>query len=63
MIPAMPGDANGNGNLDAEDVQAVVDYIMGKDSHGLVFKNADLNGDGKVDVTDIVMLVNMVKTP
>lgn len=56
------GDANGNGEVDAKDIKTVADYIMGRDPIPFVFANANLNGDSKVDVADLVLLVNMVKS-
>ena len=55
------GDADGNGKVEAADIDAVVKYIMEGDFEGFNFKNADLNGDDKVDAADLVLLINMVK--
>ena len=58
LTAANPGDANGSGGVDANDVKIVVDYIMGKNPPGFVFGNADMNNDGKVDAVDLVKLIN-----
>ena len=55
------GDANNDGKLDADDIKAVVDYILTGKTDGFDFENADLNGDKKVDAADLVMLINKVK--
>lgn len=55
------GDADGNGKVEAADIDAVVKNIMEGDFEGFNFKNADLNGDDKVDAADLVLLINMVK--
>ena len=55
------GDVEGNGKVEAADIDAVVKYIMEGDFEGFNFKNADLNGDDKVDAADLVLLINMVK--
>lgn len=52
------GDADGSGSVDADDVKIMVDYIMGKNSLGFVFGNADMNNDGSVDAVDLVKLIN-----
>ena len=61
-IPLLLGDANGDGKLTKDDVEAVANHIMGLLPEGEHFskKNADVNGDEKVDATDIVKLVNMI---
>lgn len=53
----VPGDANGDGNVDANDIVEMTNYIMGKASEHFAFKAADVNGDGKVDIADILQIV------
>ena len=57
----IPGDADGNGTVGPEDITAVVKYITTGDDEGLIFENADLNGDEKVDAADLVLLINMLQ--
>lgn len=57
----VPGDANGDGQLDISDAVAIVNYLLSKaplDNSKLAA--ADVNGDGEVTITDAVMLVNMI---
>ena len=56
------GDVNGDGDVNASDIQTIADYIMGRNPESFVFNNADMNGDTKVDAADLVLLVNMVKS-
>jgi sorbitol-specific phosphotransferase system component IIA len=56
-----PGDANNDGKVNADDIKAVVDYIMTGKTVGFNFDNADLNGDKKVNAADLVLLINKVK--
>ena len=56
----IPGDANGDGEINVTDIVATVNYIMEKPSDGFNKEAADLNGDGVVNVTDIVMMVNII---
>ena len=59
-IPFILGDANGDGVLSEADVMAISDHIIGHNPISFSEKNADVNGDEKVDATDIVGLVNMI---
>ena len=54
-----PGDANGDGVVNDEDIEAVVHYIMTGDTTNFVIENANVNGDDKVDVADIVLILEM----
>ena len=58
LTAANPGDADGSGSVDTDDVKIIVDYIMGKNPPGFVFGNADMNNDGKVDAVDLVKLIS-----
>jgi hypothetical protein len=61
LTAANPGDADGNGVVNAADIDAVVRYIMDGDDEGFNFDNANLSGDDKVDAADLVLLINMVE--
>ena len=49
---------NSKGLLTEADVKVLADYIIA----GQYIKNADLNNDGKLNATDIVLLVNNIKS-
>lgn len=55
----LAGDADGNGTVDANDITAVADYLLGKNPDNFNKKNADANNDSKVNAADIVVIVNM----
>jgi hypothetical protein len=56
------GDANGDRTVDQQDVKAVGAYIMtNEQSKGFVWRNADANGDKKINVADIVKIINSSK--
>lgn len=55
----LKGDANGDGALSPEDLKVMVDYIMGTTTV-IRFSAADINNDGNVNATDIVMLLNIL---
>ena len=54
------GDANNDNEVDDKDVEAVVRYIMNDDIKGFNAKNAHGSDNGKVTVTDIVRILNMI---
>lgn len=54
------GDANGDGEIDAADVVAIINHIIGKNSSSFNTLNADVNGDGQVLVDDAVGAVELI---
>ena len=52
--PAIPGDVNGDGNVNGADIVAVINYVLADDIAG------DVNGDGNVNGADIVVVINYV---
>ena len=55
------GDANCDGHVTAADAEAVADHIMGQTPDNFNEKNADVNGDDKIDAADIVEIVNRIE--
>jgi len=55
------GDADGSGVVDAADVKAVEDYIMGNPPSDFVFGNADVVKDDKINAADLVMIIDIIK--
>ena len=51
------GDADGNGVVNSDDIIEISLKIFGKPSEKLVEGNADVNGDGKINVEDIVLIL------
>ena len=56
-VSSIPGDANGDGIVDANDIVEIANYIMGKASKSFIFSAADVTEDGKVDIADIIKIV------
>ena len=54
------GDANGNGEVDKKDMIAVIKYILGETIENFDEKAADLNGDKKVNVVDLVKIIDLL---
>lgn len=58
-MEAIPGDANGDGEVNVLDVIAIVAYFTGTGSDLFCFDNADVNQDGKIDILDVIGTVNI----
>ena len=55
-----PGDANGDGEVNVNDVTVTINYILEKNPTPFVFENADVNGDGAVNVMDVTAIINLI---
>ena len=53
--PALPGDANGDGQVDISDVNSVINQMLGKEP---MIPACDMNGDGKIDISDVNAVIN-----
>ena len=56
----VPGDANGSGDVDKDDVQMIADYILGKNPAGFKKAQANVDGDGDVTVVDLVKVIEII---
>ena len=56
----IPGDVNGDGEVNALDYEMLRRYIVGIPVEGFVLEAADLNGDGKVNAVDVVLLIRQL---
>ena len=56
FIGAGPGDIDGSGNIDVDDVVGIISMIL----DGTAPEYADVNGDGSIDIDDITVLINML---
>lgn len=56
----VPGDANGSGDVDKDDVQMIADYILGKNPAGFKKAQANVDGDGDVTVVDLVKVIGII---
>ena len=52
-----PGDVDGNGRVDKKDLTAMINYLFGDGEAPSHLANADLNGDGRYSLADIVKLL------
>ncbi len=53
----LPGDANGDGNLDILDLVSIIDFIV-NGTHCKSMENADANGDKTIDIVDLVWIID-----
>ena len=53
------GDANSDGEVNVQDIQAIISYML--DGTGINFDSADANSDGYVNILDIVLIVNIIE--
>jgi len=60
LTSTVSGDADGDGSVDAADVQMIVNYIMGRNPVGFIFDNANVNGDAEVNAADLVLVIKMM---
>lgn len=56
----VPGDANGIGGVDKDDVQMIADYILGKNPAGFKKAQANVDGEGDVTVVDLVKVIEII---
>ena len=61
-VEATDGDVNNDALVDVADVTATASYILGDEVDPFIVVAADINADGKINVTDIVLLVNIILT-
>ena len=54
----MPGDVNYNGIVDVTDLQSIVNFIFDENKKPFNFTAADMWDDGRVNVQDVVVMVN-----
>ena len=57
-VEVVKGDVNGDGRVDINDVNAVVNLILGRST--LFRDRADITGDGKVGVADLNAIINVM---
>lgn len=59
LAQSTKGDANGDGQIDIEDVQEMVALVFVENPTAAQIEAADMNNDGVIDAADVVMLVNV----
>ncbi len=59
VMSNVPGDANGDGQVNVLDIVAITNYFVGEIPESFCFMNADVNNDDNIDVMDIIGIVNI----
>ncbi len=59
---SLRGDVNDDGNVDINDVTALINYVLTGNSTGLNLAAANVNGDSDVDINDVTALIGFVLT-
>ena len=60
-LDGTPGDVDGSGNVDIDDVTQMISRVLGNSSQpGFIDANADLNGDHVSDIDDVTIAINIV---
>ena len=54
--PPVPGDVNGDGEVNISDVSDIIDLILS----GKVTDSGDVNDDGEINITDINFVIDMI---
>ena len=64
MVEITQGDGNVNGDeeVDADDVLATVEHILGQTPDDFDASAADTNGDGEVTIADVVIILDIILT-
>jgi len=57
---APTGDANGDNEINVQDIVTIVGYIIGNDPAPFLFDAADVNEDDVINVLDIIGVVNII---
>lgn len=57
----IPGDANGDGDVNVLDVITVANHYIGNDPNPFCFHNADINQDGEINAIDIILLIGLFR--
>lgn len=60
MADVLLGDANNDGYIDAADLSAVTNYILGRDNTVFISEAADMNSDGIIDASDLSAITNII---
>jgi len=59
-IVTLPGDANGDGEVNIADVTAVINHINGQQAATFVHAAADVNDDGDINIADVTGIINII---
>ena len=58
----IPGDVDGNGQIEMDDRTKLINYLLTSDLTGIDPLGANVNGVGEIDMDDLTALVNKLLT-
>ena len=59
-VKVIPGDVNGDQEVNISDVADIVDLLLGLDVDEWMYKTADVDGDGEVNIYDVSELIDLI---
>ena len=60
LVNSALGDVDGDGNVNIDDVTALIDYLLSGDDSSIMIENADVNGDGEISIGDVTVLIDIL---
>lgn len=59
-IDDMPGDVNGDNEVNVADINAVIDIILGGRADEDTMRRADVNGDSEINIADVNAIIDLI---
>lgn len=59
-ITDLPGDVNGDGEVNVADINAVIDIIQGGRADADTMRRADVNDDGEINIADVNAIIAII---
>ena len=56
----IPGDVNGDGEVNIVDVTSTISYILGQEPETFSKEAADVNGDNDVNIVDVTSIIDII---
>ena len=57
IVDEKPGDVDGSGNVNIDDVTSLINYLLSGNANGINTTNADVDGNGRVNIDDVTALI------
>ena len=61
-VQSVPGDVNGDGEVNIADVTTLIDYLLGGELDSFDEVAADVDGDTQINIADVTALIDMLLT-
>ena len=61
-VQSVPGDVNGDGEVNIADVTTLIDYLLGGELDSIDEVAADVDGDTQINIADVTALIDMLLT-